>query len=169
MVLLIGIIAIIILSVLLWLGINYLMLSICKYRADKMFFTLDKYLKEEYKVIYDVLTQLNLLTLDKQKLLDDTKRFLSQALDFSIEKDGNERIIGYANAILENIKIISNLSNEIADNPSLNKLKNMQKKSEQLINDYNNSAQKLKHYVDVFPSSLMARLKRISTMDYINQ
>lgn len=167
--LIIELITVIILLICLWVGLNYIMLIISKYNADKNFNILFEHLKLQYETINNILSQFSLLPQDKQKLLDETKKYISQATNFSIETDGNERIIAFANAICKNIEILINVFEEYnTNNPNIDKYLGMQKEFNRIKDSYNKTAEKLKHYVDVFPSSLMARMKKITTMDYIN-
>lgn len=100
--------------------------------------------------------------------VNKTFEFISKIRDFSVEVDGNERIIGYMNAILSNADDLLSVF-ELEENKSdihekyLISKKNFETEKEK----YNNDAKILKHYVDVFPTSFIARLKDIRFVDYV--
>ena len=105
--------------------------------------------------------------MENRNLVQTTKKLISQAQDFSIEKDGNERIVGYANSILANVQTFTEaILEKEPENDSVMKFKYLQAVFDRAKDDYNLSAQKLKHYVDTFPTSFYARLKCIKTMDF---
>ena len=165
------IIAIIILLLALWLSINYALLKGEHYSAEKAFEHIYKIIKAQYGEVQEFLDLVKTNSAQKE-LIDETLGYITKALGFSIEKDGNERIIGYANAISENTKKIKT---EIASKENLDEnIKNVLGKYESALNNfnkekdaYNLTAKRLRHYLDVFPTSFMARLQRITTIDYL--
>jgi len=153
----------------LFLGIKYTTLLFAKRNADKEFQNIDTELKKYYEVVKELFSHFSGLSVEDEKLAEDTQKLIAAASDFSIEKDGNERIIGYANSILENTKnFVDSITAADAENMNVKQYKTYLQKFNREKEYYNKSAQYLRHYVDVFPTSLMARLKLIKTMDYLN-
>lgn len=169
---LIEIIICIFLLVCLWGCINYFLLMVSKYQADICFRDLSKKIKEQYYNIRSFLSRSSDYVKDT-KLVNETQTYISNALNFTIKDDGNERIIGYANAIFNNVKkIITEIKENSDKNNTIEQMiqnyMQASKEFEEAKNRYILTSKKLRHYVDVFPTSLMARLKNIKTMDYIN-
>ena len=110
-----------------------------------------------------------MLSLENRTLVQSTKKLISTAQEFTIEKDGNERIIGYANSILDNVqKFAVSILEKEPENEPLKKYNYLLAVFNKPKEDYNKSAQRLKHYVDTFPTSFYARLKNIKTMDFFS-
>ncbi len=153
----------------LWLGIKYLLLIQAKQNSDKAFAGVYIKLQPQYDAIINLFSQFPVLSLENRTLVQNTKKLILTAQDFTIEKDGNERIIGYANSILNNVQrfAVSVLEKE-PDNESIKKYNYLLAVFNKPKEDYNKSAQRLKHYVDTFPTSFYARLKDIKTMDFFN-
>ena len=153
----------------LWLGIKYLLLIQAKQHSDKAFAGVYNKLQPQYDAIINLFSQFPVLSLENRTLVQNTKKLILTAQDFTIEKDGNERIIGYANSILNNVQrfAVSVLEKE-PDNESIKKYNYLLAVFNKPKEDYNKSAQRLKHYVDTFPTSFYARLKDIKTMDFFN-
>ena len=153
----------------LWLGIKYLLLIQAKQTSDKAFAGVYNKLQPQYDAIINLFSQFPVLSLENRTLVQNTKKLILTAQDFTIEKDGNERIIGYANSILNNVQrfAVSVLEKE-PDNESIKKYNYLLAVFNKPKEDYNKSAQRLKHYVDTFPTSFYARLKDIKTMDFFN-
>lgn len=153
----------------LWLGIKYLLLIQAKQNSDKAFAGVYNKLQPQYDAIINLFSQFPVLSLENRTLVQNTKKLILTAQDFTIEKDGNERIIGYANSILNNVQrfAVSVLEKE-PDNESIKKYNYLLAVFNKPKEDYNKSAQRLKHYVDTFPTSFYARLKDIKTMDFFN-
>lgn len=168
MVLFFEIAMVVILVITLVYGIKYIMLLVVKYEADKDFKNLFKALSNQYKAVNTLLPILFALSPESSSIIEDTKNLMSKAVDFSIEKDGNERIIAYANSILENADIVLNsISETNTENADIKEYVKILNGFEKYKNKYNKSAKRLRHYADVFPTSFFARLKRITTMDYM--
>ena len=157
MVLVFEIALVIILFVCLVYGIKYIVLLSVKHDADKNFEKLCNALPKFYGALNEMFSNSGC---ENSIPFQDTQKLISKALDFSAEKDGNERIIAYANSIMKNALILADMVSE-KDNKLFADY-------EKLKNQYNKSAQKLRHYADVFPTSFYARLKKIKTMDYLN-
>ena len=157
MVLVFEIALVIILFVCLIYGIKYIMLLSVKHNADKNFEKLCSVLPKLYG---DLTKMFSNSGCENSIPFQDTQKLISQALNFSPEKDGNERIIAYANSIMKNALILADMISE-KDNKLFADY-------EKIKNKYNKSAEKLRHYADVFPTSFYARLKKIKTMDYLN-
>ena len=157
---------IIILLVCLWIAWNYVLLIIAKHNVDKEFSKLFEMLKEYYALIRIYLEK-NQNRIQEQTLIEQTNQYIEKAANFSIEKDGNERIIAYANSIINNLQLIQGSMNTSDDEPNNNMLK-FQDRFNKVKESYNESAKKLRHYADVFPTSLLARLKKIFIVDYMN-
>ena len=168
---LIEIITIIVLLVCLWVALKYIMLVMKKYKADIAFGIFYKILMEQYNIISAFMENVKIMLPDG-KIINETYDLIAKAKELTIKKDGNERIIGYANAITEKAKQIfillnnSEVKNEMLLK-ELEKYSNSVKKFNVEKEKYNSVAQKLKYYVDVFPTSLMARLMHITTMDFM--
>ena len=168
MVLFFEIAMVVILVITLVYGIKYIMLLVVKYEADKDFKNLFKALSNQYKAVNTLLPILSALSPESSSIIEDTKNLISKAVDFSIEKDGNERIIAYANSILENADIVLNsISETNTENADIKEYVKILNGFEKYKDKYNKSAQRLRHYADVFPTSFFARLKRITIMDYM--
>jgi hypothetical protein len=133
---------------------------VVKQNADTAFENVCKALPKLYEDINVLISGLQV----NPALANDTKSLIAQARDFSFKKDGNERIIAYANTIIENTRELVNGSS--ADDAE--RFGRLISDFEKIKNKYNNSAVKLRHYADVFPTSFYARLKKISIMDYLN-
>ena len=146
----------------------YIMLIVAKCRTDKSFDVLFGGLKKHISNTKEFLYSLNNSENIDVKLVNETIGFISKLTDFSVEKDGNERIAGYANAITINLeKIFASLEENSCSCDLYQKYKASEQSFNKIKTDYNSKALKLKHYVDVFPSSLIARFKKINTMDNI--
>lgn len=168
MILIIEIAAVIILLVCLLYVIKYIILLTVKHNADNAFAKLCKILPKFYESVIILFSTQDTLSADDNLLAENTKNLIYQALNFSAAKDGNERIIAYANSILNNAKQFVEAASEKGysgvNAEQYNKaLENFNKTK----NNYNLCAQKLRHYADVFPTSLFARLKKIKIMDYL--
>ena len=157
---------IIILLVCLWIAWNYILLIIAKRNVDNEFSQLFMMLKEYYTLILTYLEE-NQNCIQEQTLVEQTNQYIEKAANFSIEKDGNERIIAYANSIINDLQLIQGSMNTSDDEPNNNMLK-FQDRFNKVKESYNESAKKLRHYADVFPTSLLARLKKIFIVDYMN-
>ena len=167
--LLLEIFSVVLLLISLWLGIKYLILLTVKHNADRAFEKLCSKLKKQYELIDTLFSQFSVMSVEERSFTENIKNLISQAAEFSIEKDGNERIIGYANSILENVEIfVDGIVQKDAENQNVQKYNSKMLDFNKTKDSYNKSAKILRHYVDVFPTSLMARLKEIKTMDYLN-
>lgn len=158
---------IIILLACLWITWNYVLLIITKRNVDKEFNQLFEKLKEYYALIR-VYLEKNQNYIQEQALIEQTNKYIEKAVDFSIEKDGNERIIAYANSIINNLQLIQNSTNTPDNFTENSDFLKFQDKFDKAKKSYNASAIKLRHYADVFPTSLLARFKKIFIVDYIN-
>lgn len=156
-----------ILLVSLWIAWNYVLLIIAKHNVDKEFSKLFEMLKEYYALIRIYLGK-NQNCIQEQTLVEQTNQYIEKAANFSIEKDGNERIIAYANSIINNLQLIQDSMNTSDDEPSNNDMHKFQDRFNKVKESYNESAKKLRHYADVFPTSILARLKKIFIVDYMN-
>ena len=136
------------LALIIWLSVKYFVLIGANRIALNAFNIIHAQINKRYGLI---LNRLDSCT-DNQELASDTKNLILKALEFSLVKDGTERIIRFANAIFDNIE---NLSITIEDDSDYNSAKT----------HYNTSVKELRHYVDVFPTSLMARMLRIKFLD----
>ena len=169
MILIIEVAAVIILFICLLYVIKYIMLISVKHNADKAFGILCTALPKFYEAVIILFSTQDTLSSDDNLLAENTKNLIYKALNFSAAKDSNEKIIAFANSISENAKSFA----EAAAQKGYNSV-NMEQYSKALENfnniknNYNRSAQKLRHYADVFPTSFFARLKKIKTMDYLN-
>ena len=153
----------------LFLGIKYIILLRAKSVADKSFLNIFNKLNQLYEDTMFLFSQFSVLSMEDRMLVQNTKKLITEAQSFVIEKDGNERIIGYANAILENVKIFSDsILVKDPENMHISKYIYLLAIFNKAKKDYNRSAEYLRHYVDTFPTSFYARLKKIRTMDYIN-
>ncbi len=161
---------VIILLICLWCIINYTMLMFTKHSADKIFELTFIEINKQYEYISQILLTNNLFEQEQCPLSDETKSLINTASSFSVEKDGNERIIGYANAINKNMQtLIQSIKEEFySTNKDIINYLEKQKEFEKIKKHYNETAKSLKHFVDVFPTSLMARLKNIRTMDFLD-
>ena len=168
MILLFEFIAVLILFVCLLYGIKYILLLLAKYKADKAFDDVFAFLPKLYDSVNDLFSTLYALSAENVILVENTRKLISQAKNFSIKKDGNERIIAYANSIAENVQTITDsVSQDNVANINIQKYGKTLEEFNKVKKYYNGSAQKLRHYVDVFPTSFFARLKKIKTMDYL--
>ena len=165
-------ISIIFLLICLWVGVKYLALITAKKNAYREFNKFCKELIIHYESILPALFASKKFMQNEKDTISETINFINKAKDFTIEKDGNERIIGYANAIFKNINDIIQKSDSYTNEKeafynALAKYNESKNNFDNEIKKYNHSAKTLKHYVDVFPSSLIARFLNIKTMDYI--
>lgn len=163
------IVLIILLLLILWLSVKYVLLLCAKRNADIVFNKFLKKLKEHAEVV-DLLLEESMKypDIDKDKI-NETKEYISKLQGFSVEKDGNERIIGYTNAVFNNVRDMYTVMYASENKTEiLTKYNALNKEFETEKNAYNTSAGILKHYADVFPTSLFARLKNIRTMDFVN-
>ena len=159
---------IVILCLCLYTAQAYIMLIISKCRGDKSFDILFIELKKHIFITKEFLESFNNSDNIDAELVNETISFITKLTDFSVEKDGNERIIGYANAIFINMeKILILLTENNFQNNVYKKYQISEQNFENTKLIYNSKAKRLKHYIDTFPSSLIARFKNIRTMDYI--
>ena len=157
------IVLIVILLICLWLAFHYIKLLCAKNKADKAFIKFFEKLKKQAVKTQSFLEELKSANNIDIELINQTQGFISKLLEFSIEKDGNERIIGYSNAITLNInKLLTELEN---NNEQITVYVNSRQDFIKAKEDYNNAIKPLKRCVDVFPSSLMARFKRFTFLD----
>ena len=153
----------------LWIGVKYLLLLHAKSNADKAMFEVCNKLIQQYDAILSLFSQFHVLSLENRTLVQNTKKLIAKAQDFTPENDRNEMIIAYANSILENVKkFTDSIIEKEPENEYIKKYNYMLAVYTKSRDDYNASARKLRHYVDVFPTSLFARFERISMMDYLN-
>lgn len=133
-----------------WLCFNYLVLTGTHRMTCKAFIELYKQINKRYEVILALLNE----TSGNPDKVSETKNFIEKALDFNFKTDGADRIVRFANAIFDNTKL---LSLQIEEDVHFTSAKN----------HYNHCAERLRHYVDVFPTSLMARFLNIKLMDLL--
>ena len=164
MVLVFEIALVLVLFICLIYGIKYLLLLAVKQNADNAFEQLYKALPKFYGAVEKLISEIRTLAPENTSLVTDTQNLISQALNFSIEKDGNERIIAYANVIAENVKKLA----ETTENINKDRYNLLFSDFAKVKNKYNAAAKKLRRYADVFPTSFYARLKKITIMDYLN-
>lgn len=146
-----GIAFLIILFILLiWLCVKYFILKASNTIARKAFEKLHIQINKRYDFILNALNNK-----ENSQLTSDTRNLIEKAKNFSAQKDGIDRIIRFSNAIFENAEHLSALPENDND---FNNAKN----------NYNKCAQKLRHYVDVFPTSLMARFADIKLLDLLH-
>ena len=142
-----GIVLIILCILLVWLCAKYFILRGSDIIAHNAFDKLHVQINKRYDLILDILNNT-----ENNPLVSETRDLIEKAKNFSAKKDGIDRIVRFANAIFENAEQISALPE---DNKDFNDAKN----------NYNQCTQKLRHYVDVFPTSLMARFANIKFLD----
>ena len=147
------------------------LLKIAKNDADKAFECFTKDLNDYYAKLGEILNSCKPFINCEQYNVELIKANIEKALQFSILKDGNGKIIGYANAISFAVQdIISSLEKlENKDqqlDTAIQNYSDLKKQYDLQKEHYNKIAARLRHYVDVFPTSLMARLKKITAMDY---
>jgi TolA-binding protein len=160
---------IIVLLICLWLGIKYLLLLNAKRIADKSMNNIFNKINNQYDVIMSLFSQFSVLSLESRNLVQNTKKLIAQAQDFSVEKDGNEIIIAYANTIFENVqKFTDSIIEKTPDDNNVTKYYYQLAVFNKSKEEYNTCAKNLRHYVDTFPTSFFARLKSIKTIDYLN-
>ena len=153
----------------LWSGIKYLLLLEAKRNADRAMSEVCNKLTQQYDAITNMFSQFHILSLENRTIVQNTKKLIAQAQDFSPEKDRNEIIIAYANSIIENVKkVTDSILEKEPDNVYIQKYNYLLAVYTKVRDDYNTSARKLRHYVDYFPTSFFARLKGITTMDLLN-
>ena len=137
------------LAVLILLFVKYMTLVICDKKVCVAFDLLHAQIRKRYDLILNALKNK-----EDSALADETRNLIKKALDFSVQKDGRDRIIRFANAIFENSE---KLALQIdADNEFVF-----------AKTQYNDFAKQLRHYIDVFPTSFMARVSLIITKDYL--
>ena len=78
-----------------------------------------------------------------------------------ITREHKDRIIAYANSIINNLQLIQSSTNTPDNFTENNDFLKFQDKFDKTKKSYNASAIKLRHYADVFPTSLLARFKKI--------
>ena len=142
------IVGILFLFLIIWLCVSYLLLAGTHRMTCNAFLDLHKQINKRYEVILALLNETS-GNLDK---VSETKNFIEKALDFNFKTDGADRIVRFANAIFDNTKL---LSLQIEEDVHFTSAKN----------HYNHCTEKLMHYIDVFPTSLMARFLNIKLMD----
>ena len=141
---------IVLLSVLLiWLFIKYMTLVICDKKVCVAFDLLHAQIIKRYDLILNALNNVA-----NSNLAEETRILIKKALEFSVQQEGRDRIIRFANAIFDNSKKLSLTLEE--DN-----------EFEFAKTQYNDFAKQLRHYIDVFPTSFMARVSLIITKDYL--
>jgi len=162
---------VIILLICLWCIVNYMMLILTKRSTDKLFHIVLSELKKLYEYILQILSENTLFEQEQNQIVEETKNLINTASVFSVSKDGNERIVGYANSILKNIQnLLDGIKEKEAflTDANIQNFVEKQKEFNKIKQHYNESAKNLKHFADVFPTSLMARLKCIRTMDFLD-
>ena len=137
----------------LWLGINYLLLLHAKKNADRTMLDVCIKLQQQYDAIINLFSQFHILSLENRTLVQNTKKLIAQAQEFS----------------QENVKkVTESIFEKEPDNEYIKKYNYLLAVFTKVKDDYNKAARKLRHYVDVFPTSFFARLKGITTMDILN-
>jgi len=169
MILVIEIAAVIILVFCLSYVIKYGILLTVKHDADKAFGELFAVLPKLYEAVITLFSTQDALSEEDRTLAENTKTLIFKALNFSVAKDGNERIIAYANSILDNTeKFIEIAAEKSYTGINAGQYNSLLEGFNKTKKHYNDCAKKLRHYIDVFPTSFFARVKKIKTMDYMN-
>lgn len=160
---------IILLLLFFWLCWKYTLLIIVKHNADECFDRFFQILKEHIEFIHKFLCEYSISSNINYDKINETQQLILKLSNFSIEKDSNERIIGYANAIQNNLEELLTVYKDIENNSlTYAKYLESEKMFEREKNKYNSTIKTLRHYIDVFPTSFIARLKGFKTFDYIN-
>ena len=170
-ILLIEILVLVILSITLCMMLSYAVLKTEKYKVDIVCEDFYENLKTQYNNVREFLNSVKESSAQRD-LIDEVLGNITKAMEMSEEKDGNERIIGYANYIFakaddikQEIKSAENQGEDIIS--ALQNYEASQDKFKTKKDNYNESIKRLKRYVDVFPTSFVARLKYITTKDFI--
>jgi len=159
----------IIIFVCLWVGVKYLLLLHAKSKANIALFEVCNKLTQQYDAILYLFSQFHVLSLENRTLVQNTKKLIAKAQDFTPENERNEMIIAYANSILENVKkFTDSILEKEPENEYIKKYNYLLAVYNKVKDDYNTSARRLRHYADTFPTSLIARFEGITTMDYLN-
>ena len=124
-------------------------LVICDKKVCVAFDLLHAQIIKRYDLILNALNNVA-----NSNLAEETRILIKKALEFSVQQEGRDRIIRFANAIFDNSKKLSLTLEE--DN-----------EFEFAKTQYNDFAKQLRHYIDVFPTSFMARVSLIITKDYL--
>ena len=136
-------------ALLIWLFIKYMTLIICDKKVCVAFDLLHVQILKRYDLILNALKNT-----ENSALADETRNLIKKALEFNVKNDGRDRIIRFANAIFDNSK---KLALQIDTDSEFDFAKKQ----------YNDFAKQLRHYIDVFPTSFMARVALIITKDYL--
>ena len=136
------------LFLIIWLCVSYLLLAGTHRMTCNAFLDLHKQINKRYEMILALLNE----TSGNPDKVSETKNFIEKALNFNFKTDGADRIVRFANAIFDNTKL---LSLQIEEDVHFTSAKN----------HYNHCTERLRHYIDVFPTSLMARFLNIKLMD----
>ena len=124
-------------------------LIICDKKVCVAFDLLHVQILKRYDLILNALKNT-----ENSALADETRNLIKKALEFNVKNDGRDRIIRFANAIFDNSK---KLALQIDTDSEFDFAKKQ----------YNDFAKQLRHYIDVFPTSFMARVALIITKDYL--
>ena len=165
-------IAILFLLVFILVSIKFIALILSRNNAEKMFYKLHKCLLMQYDLILQLLSESSKFMHNENAMISETVDLINKSKEFTLKKDGSDRIIAYANTVLHNIDdIIKKSETYIEDKQGfLNVLEKYNSENTKFVNvaeHYNTSAKHLRHYIDVFPTSLIARFINIKTMNSI--
>ena len=145
-----------------WVCIKYFAYKIAKNEAFNEFDTIKKQIDNQYDFILYLISKYESSMVNEQKQITEIKDLITKAKNFSLEKDGADIIIAFANAVFQKTEgIVTNYTDILEEyRSSHTKFNNYAEK-------YNNAAKKLRYYIDVFPTSFICRLSKVKTLNYI--
>ena len=158
----------------LWLFYGYTSATNAYNETLKCFGFIDRELNNRYKLINEIIAGSHNCIEKEKPIIEDISNLQNNAVTLGLNPEFINRRMAFdkeleikseqlISAIKENEQIVSNeqiKNNIMAYEHACNKIIKLKQ-------DFNISAKKLRKAVDVFPSSLMARLNKIKSFDYI--
>ena len=159
-------------AICLWLCNSYVTVIKKREEAYDCFERVANELKKRSSLITDIILSTDKYLLSHQPLINSIKILQKEVLELGLEPEFMNRRIALdkelenksnqlINIIKEDTELFQLVSNSIKIYFELNEYIHMVKQ------DYNSAAESFRKAVDVFPSSFMARLKNIKSIDYM--
>lgn len=157
-----------------WSYLIYASLIRKRNKAQEAFYSIDVQLKKRYDLIPNILTIAQKYMEHEREVLEEVTKLRTQVIGLSSSFENIDRRIALDGEIVKKMgQIMVTLENYPqlkADKTMLVAMQTYNEVEEHIAaarRFYNSAANELKNVVEVFPSSLMARMLNIKTVDFI--
>lgn len=157
-----------------WSYLIYASLIRKRNKAQEAFYSIDVQLKKRYDLIPNILTIAQKYMEHEREVLEEVTKLRTQVIGLSSSFENIDRKIALDGEIVKKMgQIMVTLENYPqlkADKTMLVAMQTYNEVEEHIAaarRFYNSAANELKNVVEIFPSSLMARMLNIKTVDFI--